>query len=140
MDFCLWCLNGQWSIVPLGTTEYRQAVECIARNPCIHDHNDIKSAEGTTEVCFCRTFGALIFLQSYFAGIPHCVLHHLPIFCRPYRTFLLRASSLGLRAIARSLWLIAQSLLFLNEALYCFTVCCNDFHEVNSAVQTRNIY
>ena len=98
MDFCLWRLNGQWSIVPLGTTEYRQAVECIARNPCIHDHNDIKSAEGTTEGCFCRTFGALIFLQSYFAGIPHCVLHHLPIFCRPYRTFLLRAASFELRA------------------------------------------
>ena len=31
------------------TTEYRQAVECEARNPCIHDHDDIKSAEGTTE-------------------------------------------------------------------------------------------
>ena len=31
------------------TTEYRQAVECVARNPCIHDHDDIKSAEGTTE-------------------------------------------------------------------------------------------
>ena len=34
------------------TTEYRQAVECEARNPCFHDQNDIKSAEGTTEVFF----------------------------------------------------------------------------------------
>ena len=65
------------------TTEYRQAVKCVARSPCIHDHDDIKSAEGTTEVFFCRTFGALISLQSYFAGIPHCVLHHLPGNCRP---------------------------------------------------------
>ena len=70
------------------TTVSRQAVECEARNPCIHDHNDIKSAEGTTEAFFCRTFGALMFLQSYFAGISHCVLHHLPGNCRPYRTFL----------------------------------------------------
>ncbi len=31
------------------TTEYRQAVECEARSPCIHDRNDIKSAVGTTE-------------------------------------------------------------------------------------------
>ena len=50
------------------TTVFRQAVECEARNPCIHDHDDIKSAEGTTEVFFCRTFGALIFLQSYLQG------------------------------------------------------------------------
>ena len=31
------------------TIEYRQAVECEARNPCIYDQTDIKSAEGTTE-------------------------------------------------------------------------------------------
>ena len=34
---------------PERTTEYRQAVECEARNPCILDQNDIKSAVGTTE-------------------------------------------------------------------------------------------
>ena len=52
------------------TTVPRQAVECEARNPCIHDHEDIKSAEGTTENLFCRTFGVLIFLKLFFAGIP----------------------------------------------------------------------
>ena len=31
--------------------------------------------------------------------------------------------------------LIAHSLLFLNKALYRFTIFCNDFHEVNAAVQ-----
>ena len=81
-------VNSQQSTVPLGTTEYRQEVECVARNPCIHDHDDIKSAEGTTEMFFCRAFSTLMFLQSYFAGISHCVLHHLPGNCRPYRTFL----------------------------------------------------
>ena len=86
LDFCLWRLFKVNSHVV--TTEYRQAVECEARNPCIHDHNDIKNAEGTTEVFFCRAFSTLIFLQSYFAGIPHCVLHDLPIVCRPYMTFL----------------------------------------------------
>ena len=80
------------------TTVSRQAVKCEARNPCIHDHDNIKSAEGTTKVFFCRTFGALIFLQSYSAGIPHCVLHHLPGNCRPYRTFLPQAASFELRA------------------------------------------
>ena len=34
----------------------------------------------------CRTFGALIFFASYFAGIPHCVLHHLPGNCRSWRS------------------------------------------------------
>ena len=59
------------------TTEYRQAVECEARNPCIHDRNDIKSAEGTTEKKkkFCRTYGAMIYRKHHFAGIPHFVLH-----------------------------------------------------------------
>ena len=47
------------------TTVPRQAVECEARNPCIHDHEDIKSAEGTTEKLFCRTFGALIFFKTF---------------------------------------------------------------------------
>ena len=70
------------------TTVPRQAVECEARNPCIHDHEDIKSAEGTTEKLFCRTFGALIFLKLFFAGIPHFVLHHLPIVCRSYGAYL----------------------------------------------------
>ena len=65
------------------TTEYRQAVKCEARNPCIHDQNDIKSAEGTTEVFFCRTFSALICFKPFLAGIPHCVLHHLPRNCCP---------------------------------------------------------
>ena len=37
---------------PERTTVPRQAVECEARNPCIHDQNDIKSAEGTTETEF----------------------------------------------------------------------------------------
>ena len=31
------------------STVPRQAVECVARNPCIHDQTDIKSAEGMTE-------------------------------------------------------------------------------------------
>ena len=87
-------MDSQWSVSESMvnshrvTTVSRQAVECEARNPCIHDHNNIKSAEGTTEAFFCRTFGALMFLQSYFAEISHCVLHHLPGNCRPYRTFL----------------------------------------------------
>ena len=138
MDFCLWRLNGQRSIVPLGTTEYRQAVECIARNPCIHDHNDIKSAEGTTEVCFCRTFGALIFLQSYFAGIPHCVLHHPAYILSSLQDFF-AMSNFQFSAFNFQL-LTAHSLLFFDKALYCFAVFCNNLHEVNSAVQVCHIY
>ena len=57
------------------TTDNRQAVECEAWSPCIHNHDDIKSAEGTTEVFFCRTYGALIYRKHHFAGIPHFVLH-----------------------------------------------------------------
>ena len=34
---------------PERTTVPRQVVECKARNPCIYDQTDIKSAEGTTE-------------------------------------------------------------------------------------------
>ena len=34
------------------TIEYKQAVECEARNPCIYDQTDIKSAVGTTETEF----------------------------------------------------------------------------------------
>ena len=87
-------VDSQWSVSESMvnshrvTTVSRQAVKCEARNPCIHDHDNIKSAEGTTEVFFCRTFGALIFLQSYSAGIPHCVLHHLPGNCRSYGAYL----------------------------------------------------
>ena len=79
----LWRLNGflgfgflvvdsQWSVSESMvnshrvTTVSRQAVKCEARNPCIHDHDNIKSAEGTTEVFFCRTFGALIFFAILF--------------------------------------------------------------------------
>ena len=47
------------------TAVFRQAVECEARNPCIHDRNDIKSAEGTTEVLFCRAFSTLIYWISF---------------------------------------------------------------------------
>ena len=57
------------------TTEYRQAVKFEARNPCILDHNNIKSAVGTTEDFFCRAYGTLIYFKTFFTGIPHYVLH-----------------------------------------------------------------
>ena len=55
---------------------------------------DIKSAEGTTEVFFCRTFGALICFKTFLAGIPHCVLHHLPGNCRSFGAVLKLLNSL----------------------------------------------
>ena len=116
------------------TTEYRQAVECEARNPCIHDHNDIKSAEGTTEVFFCRAFGTLIFYNLILQGFRTacfitCLLSVVltGLFC--YEQF----------SIFSFQFSIAHCLSFLNKALYRFTVFCNDLNEVNTAVQVGYI-
>ena len=81
------------------TTANRQAVECEARNPCIHNHDDIKSAEGTTEVLFCRAFSTLIYWISF---CKHSALRaSSPAYCLSLLTelfFLLRAMSLELWA------------------------------------------
>ena len=46
---------------PERTTEYRQAVECKARNPCILDQTDIKVLMARQSF-FCRAFSTLIYL------------------------------------------------------------------------------
>ena len=72
LGFGFLVVDSQWSVSESMvnshrvTTVSRQAVECEARNPCIHDHDNIKNAEGTTEGFFCRTFGALIFFAILF--------------------------------------------------------------------------
>ena len=119
------------------TTDNRQAVECEARNPCIHDHNDIKSAEGTTEVFFCRTFGALIFFAILFCR-DSALRASSPAYCLSSLQDFFAMSNFQFSAFNFQL-LTAHSLLFLDKALYRFTVFCNDFNEVNSAVQVCNI-
>jgi hypothetical protein len=37
---------------------------------------------------FCRTFGALIFLCIFFAGVPRYALHRLPGNCRSFGTII----------------------------------------------------
>ena len=61
-------------ISPVWASEYRQAVECVARNPCLKWLIYNSSPVRTTEIC--RTYGALIFFIN--------------LFCRD---FALRASS-----------------------------------------------
>ena len=56
----------------------------------------------------------------------------LPSFCCEQR-------AMSLEQFAHSSQLKARSLLFLNEAFYNFTIFCNDFYEVNSAVQIFNV-
>ena len=126
------------------TTEYRQAVECEARNPCIHDHNDIKNAEGTTEVFFCRTFGALIFYNLILQGFrTACFITCLLSVVLTGLFFAMsnKHRAMGLKQLltAHSSWLMAHSLLFLNKSLNRFSVFCNNFHEVNTAVQVCHI-
>ena len=69
------------------TTEYRQAVECEARNPCIHDRNDIKSAVGTTEM-FLSCLQHLDFWAIHFCRHSALCAPYLPIFCRSYGAYL----------------------------------------------------
>ena len=84
---------------PERTKEYRQAVECEARNPCIHDQNDIKSAVGTTETEF------LSYLRHSDFGVIHFCRHsaprapYLPIICRSFGAISgqLSAVSVGVR-------------------------------------------
>ena len=118
------------------TTDNRQAGECEARNPCIHDHNDIKkSAEGTTEKHFCRAFGTLIFYNLILQGFRTACF----ITCLLSVVLTGLLASLELKAIAHSSQLMAHSLLFLNKSLNRFSVFCNNLHEVNTAVQVCHI-
>ena len=88
---------------PERTSVPRQAVECEARNPCIHDQNDIKSAVGTTESVF------LSYLRHSDFGVIHFCRHsalrapYLPIICRSFGAISgqLSAVSVGVSAGVR---------------------------------------
>ena len=74
---------------PGGTTEYRQAVECEARNPCEMMFVINQSAVGATEKKqrFCRAYGTFIVYGSLFYRHSALRAPYLPIIFRHYVTF-----------------------------------------------------
>ena len=52
-------------VSPERATDYRQVVECAARNPCIHSKR-ISNPDGVTE--FCRAFGTFK-IFAFIAGV-----------------------------------------------------------------------
>ena len=77
-----------------GTTDNRQAVKRVARNPCEKCLQKIKAPKARQNMddfllSYLRHFDCL---GSYFAGIP-LTLHRLPIIFRPYRDFFLESQN-----------------------------------------------
>ena len=88
---------------PGGTTEYRQAVECEARNPCEMMFVINQSAVGATEKKqrFCRAYGTFIVYGSLFYRHSALRAPYLPIIFRHYVTFFMRRHRVtSLRVIA----------------------------------------
>ena len=67
------------SVSPERAADYRQAVECAARNPCKHGKR-ISNPDGVTE--FCRAFGTFILVDTPSRGF---VLRTSPPACIPSR-------------------------------------------------------
>ena len=63
-------------VSPERATDYRQVVECAARNPCKHGKR-ISNPDGVTE--FCRAFGTFK-IFAFIAGVTCYALHRLPVF------------------------------------------------------------
>ena len=67
-------------VSPERATDYRQVVECAARNPCKHGKR-ISNPDGVTE--FCRAFGTFILVDTPSRGFvlrtspPACVMSGL---------------------------------------------------------------
>ena len=66
-------------VSPERATDYRQVVECSARNPCKHGKR-ISNPDGVTE--FCRAFGTFILVDTPSRGF---VLRTSPPACVPSR-------------------------------------------------------
>ena len=91
---------------PLGATDNRQVVECEARNPCIHVHNDIKSAVGTTEKSSVVPTALWFCIINFYRHSALCA-PYLPIVCRHYVTFELKTESWKF-ATSREPWVMSS--------------------------------
>ena len=91
---------------PERTTEYRQAVECIARNPCFVNQTDIKVPKVRQRLNFCRTFGTLIYFKTFLCR--HSALRaSSPAYCLSLLTELFELKIEKLKV--ESLWFRVQS-------------------------------
>ena len=64
-------------VSPERATDYRQVVECAARNPCKHGKR-ISNPDGVTE--FCRAFGTFILVDTPSRGFANRYALHFTTF------------------------------------------------------------